>query len=67
MVRRLPATEPWGDCLDLADNAEAFSVAVHRRIEEGLPEAQRAARERLAAETWDEKARLFERWAVGGV
>jgi hypothetical protein len=64
VVRRLPATRPWGDCLDLADTAEEFSAAVRLRVTEGLPEAQRAARARLTGEGWDEKARLFARWAV---
>ncbi|HKI32057.1 MAG TPA: hypothetical protein VKA46_09325 [Gemmataceae bacterium] len=66
VVRRLPATEPWGDCLDLADTPEEFSMTVRRRLPEGLPEAQRGARARLAGEQWDEKARLFARWAVEG-
>ncbi|HEX5273013.1 MAG TPA: hypothetical protein VFW33_21095, partial [Gemmataceae bacterium] len=48
--RRLPATEPWGDCLDLADTPEQFSAAVRRRLADGLPETQRAARGRLAGE-----------------
>src|SRR5207237_2163717 len=59
VVRRLPATEPWADCLDLAETPEEFAAAVRRRLQEGLPEGQRMARARLAAEGWDEKARMF--------
>jgi glycosyltransferase involved in cell wall biosynthesis len=64
VVRDLPATRDWADCLDLADTPEAFSAAVRTRLETGLPESQAAARARLAGESWDEKARAFERWAL---
>jgi glycosyltransferase involved in cell wall biosynthesis len=67
VARRLPATETWGDCLDLIDTPEEFSAAVRRRIQEGLPPAQLAARARLSGEGWEEKARLFEGWAVESV
>jgi hypothetical protein len=62
VVRDLPATREWADCLDLADTAETFVQAVRRRLTKGLPEAQEAARARLASESWAEKARTFERW-----
>jgi glycosyltransferase involved in cell wall biosynthesis len=62
VVRDLPATRPWGDCLDLVATPEEFAAAVERRLAEGVPEAQRLARRRLAGEGWDEKARTFERW-----
>jgi len=61
VVRDLPATREWADCLDLADTPESFSRAVRSRLETGLPEEQRLARQRLAAESWAEKAQLFER------
>jgi glycosyltransferase involved in cell wall biosynthesis len=60
--RDLPATRPWGDCLDLVSTPEEFAAAVTLRLAEGIPEAQRLARTRLADEGWDEKARTFERW-----
>lgn len=60
VVRDLPATRPWADCLDVAATAEEFAAAVRRRLEAGLPEGQRAARARLADETWSAKARQFE-------
>ena len=66
VVRRLPATAEWGDCLDLADTPESFSEAVRWRLGTGLPEEQRRARGRLAAEGWEEKARAFEGWALAG-
>jgi hypothetical protein len=62
VVRDLPANRPWADCLDLADTSEAFVRAVRLRLETGLPADQKAARQRLASESWDEKARSFERW-----
>src|SRR5262249_46342050 len=61
VVRDLPATRGWADCLDLADSPESFSRAVRRRLRTGLPAGQRAARARLAGESWAEKARAFER------
>jgi glycosyltransferase involved in cell wall biosynthesis len=65
VVSALPATREWGDCADVADTPEAFAAAVCRRLETGLPEEQRAARRRLASESWEEKARQFESWALG--
>ncbi len=66
VARTLPATRGWGDCLDLADTAEEFAQAVRLRMETGVPPAQQAARARLAEESWVEKARLFESWAIRG-
>jgi glycosyltransferase involved in cell wall biosynthesis len=62
VARDLPATRPWGDCLDLVATPEEFAAAVRLRLAEGLPDAQRLARGRLVEEGWDEKARAFERW-----
>lgn len=65
VVRDLPATRPWADACDVCETADAFAQAVARRVGEGLPESQRLARERLAAESWEGKARLFESWLDG--
>src|SRR5204862_7051458 len=54
VVRALPATEPWADCLDLADTPERFAAAVLERLTTGLPQSQEAARARLAGESWAE-------------
>ncbi len=62
VARDLPATRAWADALDLADSPETFAAAVRLRLETGLPESQRVARERLSGESWAEKARSFERW-----
>jgi glycosyltransferase involved in cell wall biosynthesis len=62
VVRDLPANQGWADCLDLATTAEQFVRAVRLRLVTGLPGNQREARARLAGETWEEKARCFERW-----
>lgn len=64
IVSDLPATCPWADCLDLANAPETFAAAVLKRIETGLPEAQRAARGRIASESWAAKAREFEALAL---
>ena len=65
VVRDLPATRAWADCLDLADTPEAFVRAVQQRLATGLTANQEAARARLAGEGWTEKARSFERWVFG--
>jgi hypothetical protein len=66
VVRALPATRPWADCLDLAATPDEFAAAVRRRLADGLPAAQRAARGRLAAESWAAKAAEFARLVRGG-
>jgi glycosyltransferase involved in cell wall biosynthesis len=62
VVRDLPATRPWADCLDLATSAEEFSTLVKRRLCDGVPPSQVAARQRLEHESWVAKAKLFEGW-----
>jgi glycosyltransferase involved in cell wall biosynthesis len=64
VVRDLPATRDWSDCLDVVDTAVSFSEVVRRRLAEGVPEPQILARARLSAESWTEKARMFEQWAL---
>jgi glycosyltransferase involved in cell wall biosynthesis len=66
VVRKLPATEPWADCLDAADTPERFAAAVVERLRTGVPEGQRVARGRLEGEGWAAKAELFERWIDPG-
>lgn len=58
----LPSTREWADALDLTRSPRDFSAAVQHRLETGLPDHQRAARARLAGESWDAKARQFARW-----
>jgi glycosyltransferase involved in cell wall biosynthesis len=65
VVRKLPATEAWSDCADIADSATAFAEAVCVRLIHGVPPGQRLARNRLDAEGWDAKAGQFERWIDG--
>ncbi len=64
VARRLPSTEPWHDALDLADSTEEFAQAVLDRLRTDLPDAQAAARRRLAEESWAAKACQFERVAL---
>jgi glycosyltransferase involved in cell wall biosynthesis len=61
VVRDLPSTRPWADCLDTASTPADFTAAVARRLADGLPEAQRLARQRLAKEDWSAKAAEFAR------
>jgi glycosyltransferase involved in cell wall biosynthesis len=65
VARDLPAMRPWADCLDLASSPEQFAQAVRRRLQEGLPPAQHAARARLVRETWAAKAEEFENLVFG--
>lgn len=60
VVRDLPATREWADCCDVVATAEEFARVCLERAKSGLPDSQRAARERrLPAESWAAKARTF--------
>jgi glycosyltransferase involved in cell wall biosynthesis len=61
IVRDLPSTRPWAEGLDIASTPQDFAAAVQRRLAEGLPVAQRSARQRLDAESWSAKAAEFAR------
>jgi glycosyltransferase involved in cell wall biosynthesis len=65
VVRRLPATAEWADCVDVADTPEAFARAVTDRLRGGIPEAQKRARARLEGEGWAAKAEQFGKWIDG--
>ena len=67
VVRKLPSTLPWADCLDVAETPQEFAAAVRERLRAGVPDAQRAARGRLDAEGWAAKAAQFENWIDGTV
>lgn len=56
VVRRLPAVEPWEDCLDAATTAEDFVTTTLERITSGVPAEQLRARQRLENESWRAKA-----------
>jgi glycosyltransferase involved in cell wall biosynthesis len=62
VVRDLPATREWSDCLDLAETPIEFSRTVRQRLHGGLPNEQRGARRRVEGETWAAKAEAFEQW-----
>ena len=64
VVRSLPATVPWADCMDLAEDAGSFARLVGRRLEDGVAAEQIEARSRLRDESWEAKAALFERLAM---
>jgi glycosyltransferase involved in cell wall biosynthesis len=65
VVRKLPATAEWGDCVDVVDTPAEFARAVQLRWREGVPESQRQARKRLEGESWSAKAEQFEKWVDG--
>lgn len=65
VVRDLPATRDWSDCLDAASTADTFAAAVLNRIAGGMPPEQLVARKRLAAESWSAKALQFAEWIAG--
>lgn len=65
VVRDLPATRPWRDCLDIADSAATFANLVLERVTTGVPPAQLQARERLNLESWHHKATRFEQIVLG--
>src|SRR5207244_1589608 len=65
VVRKLPATAEWADCVDVVETPEAFAQAVLLRLREGTSEAQRQARARLEGEGWAAKAMQFEKWMDG--
>jgi glycosyltransferase involved in cell wall biosynthesis len=65
VVRKLPATAEWADCVDVVDTPEEFARAVQLRLREGVPESQREARKRLEDESWAAKAEQFETWVDG--
>ncbi|MCC7407423.1 MAG: glycosyltransferase [Phycisphaeraceae bacterium] len=60
VARNLPGVTGWADAADLVDDAAGFVEAVKRRLREGLPADQAAARARLADESWPAKARQLE-------
>lgn len=63
VVRDLPATRPWADCMDVVATPEEFESRVLERLQTGVPAEQQAARlTRLEAEGWEWKAKQFEEW-----
>ncbi|MFO0799636.1 MAG: glycosyltransferase [Gemmataceae bacterium] len=65
VVRELPATRDWSDCLDAAATPDAFAAAVRERLATGVPAVQADGRKRLDAEGWAAKAAQFAAWLDG--
>lgn len=61
VVRQLPATHDWNDCLDAVEHPAEFAAAACERLRGGLPASQLEARRRLSAEGWSEKSDRLER------
>ena len=60
VVKRLPSTDAWSDCLDVAETPEQFSRLVRERMATGTPASQASARNRLQQESWNTKAAQLE-------
>lgn len=60
VVNRLPFTDPWSDCIDVADGPEEFSQLVRNRIYSGVSPLQSLARCRLQQESWNSRAERLE-------
>ena len=60
VVKRLPSTDAWADCLDAAETPAEFSQIVRNRVYSGISPAQALARCRLHQESWKSKADRFE-------
>jgi len=60
VVNRLPSTDPWSDCLDVAETPEQFSQLVRNRVYSGILSSQSLARCRLQQESWRSKADRLE-------
>jgi hypothetical protein len=65
VVNRLPSTNAWHDCLDVAETPAQFSQLVRDRITDGIPGSQATARNRLLLESWKNKAAAFEQILKG--
>lgn len=60
VIRGLPATDEWSDCLDVTHSPEEFSQIVRARLNGQTPPDQLKKRRRLEQESWKAKARQFE-------
>ena len=60
----LPANRAWGDAMDLTADPDEFARLCLARARRSLPESQARARQRLAYESWENKALQFEQWIM---
>jgi len=60
VVNRLPSTDEWSDCMDVACTPDDFCGRLIQRLQTGLPDHQKLARQRLRQESWHAKAQQFE-------
>jgi glycosyltransferase involved in cell wall biosynthesis len=65
VARALPGIIDWHDASDLVNDSDAFVESVKHRLTYGVGHEQGIARQRLAMETWDHKASLFEEVICG--
>ncbi len=64
IVRSLPATVAWSDAADVVETIDQLLEVTADRAEHGTPASQQNARQRLAQESWDAKARQFEQYLL---
>jgi glycosyltransferase involved in cell wall biosynthesis len=60
----LPANRAWGDAMDLTADPDKFARLCLARARRSLPDSQVRARQRLAYESWENKALQFEQWIM---
>jgi glycosyltransferase involved in cell wall biosynthesis len=60
----LPANRAWGDAMDLNADPDKFAKLCLARARRSLPDSQARARQRLAFESWENKALQFEQWIM---
>ena len=60
----LPANRAWGDAMDLTADPDEFAKRCLARARRSLPDSQARARQRLAFESWENKALQFEQWIM---
>jgi len=65
VARALPGIIDWHDASDLVNDQDAFVASVKHRLTHGVSDGQGIARQRLAMETWDHKATVFEQVICG--
>jgi glycosyltransferase involved in cell wall biosynthesis len=60
----LPANQAWGDAMDLTADPDEFAMLCLARARRSLPDSQARARQRLAYESWENKALQLEQWIM---
>lgn len=59
VMSSLPACEEWADAADIANDPREFGELIVRRLREGVPPRQLAARARARSRTWQQVTNRF--------